>query len=94
VTAVCLAVSALYELVEWWAALLTGAAATAFLATQGDPWDTQWDMGLALVGALTAQLVLGRVHDRQLAPVVRYRACTSVPGSRERQPDTGGSGCE
>jgi putative membrane protein len=67
VTCVCLAFSALYELVEWWTALLTGSAATAFLGTQGDPWDTQWDMCLALVGALTAQLVLGRVHDRQLA---------------------------
>jgi putative membrane protein len=67
VTGVCLAVSALYELVEWWAALLTGAAATAFLATQGDPWDTQWDMCLALIGAVTAQLLLGRLHDRHLA---------------------------
>jgi putative membrane protein len=66
VTCVCLAFSAFYELVEWWTALLTGSAATAFLGTQGDPWDTQWDMCLALVGALTAQLVLGRVHDRQL----------------------------
>jgi putative membrane protein len=66
VTAVCLAISASYELVEWMAALLTGAAATAFLATQGDPWDTQWDMFLALVGAVTAQLLLGRLHDRQL----------------------------
>jgi putative membrane protein len=67
VTAVCLAFSALYELIEWWTALLTGSAATAFLGTQGDPWDTQWDMFLALVGALSAQALLGRVHDRQLA---------------------------
>jgi putative membrane protein len=66
VTAVCLAVSALYELVEWWTALATGEAATAFLGTQGDPWDTQWDMFLALVGALTAQATLARVHDREL----------------------------
>jgi putative membrane protein len=63
----CLAFSAFYELVEWWTALATGEAATAFLGTQGDPWDTQWDMFLALVGALLAQLALGRVHDRQLA---------------------------
>ena len=66
VTCACLAFSAFYELVEWWTAALTGSAATAFLGTQGDPWDTQWDMFLALVGALLSQLLLGRVHDRQL----------------------------
>jgi putative membrane protein len=66
VTCVCLAFSAFYELVEWWTAEATGAAATAFLGTQGDPWDTQWDMFLALLGALLSQLLLGRVHDRQL----------------------------
>ena len=69
VTCVCLAFSAFYELVEWWKAEATGSAATAFLGTQGDPWDTQWDMCFALVGALTAQLAVGRVHDRQMAPV-------------------------
>jgi len=67
VTCVCLAVSAVYELVEWSAAAATGAAADAFLGTQGDPWDTQKDMLLAGIGAITAQLVLSRVHDRQLA---------------------------
>jgi len=66
VTCVCLAISAVYEFVEWWTAVATGEAATAFLGTQGDPWDTQWDMFLALIGALTAQLTLPRVHDRQL----------------------------
>ena len=66
VTCVCLAFSAFYELVEWWTAEATGAAATAFLGTQGDPWDTQWDMFFALLGALVSQLLLGRVHDRQL----------------------------
>ena len=66
VTCVCLAFSAFYELVEWATALATGSAATAFLGTQGDPWDTQWDMFLALVGALTSQTLLGRIHDRQL----------------------------
>ena len=65
-TCVCLAFSAFYELVEWWTAELTGSAATAFLGTQGDPWDTQWDMFLALLGALLSPLLLGRVHDRQL----------------------------
>jgi putative membrane protein len=69
VICVCLAFSAFYELVEWWTALGTGEAATAFLGTQGDVWDTQWDMFLALLGALTAQLTLGRLHDRQLARV-------------------------
>jgi len=67
VTSVCLAISACYELVEWWTAVATGEAATAFLGTQGDPWDTQWDMFTALVGALTAQLTLARVHDRELS---------------------------
>jgi len=67
VTCVCLAVSACYEFIEWWTAVATGDSATAFLGTQGDPWDTQWDMFLALVGALTAQLTLTRVHERQLS---------------------------
>jgi putative membrane protein len=69
VSCVCLAVSASYELVEWGMAVATGEAAAAFLGTQGDPWDTQWDMFLALLGALAAQLLLGRLHDRQLAPL-------------------------
>ncbi len=66
-TAVALAISALYELVEWWAALALGQGAEAFLGTQGDPWDTQWDMFMALLGAIAAQLALARVQDRQLA---------------------------
>jgi putative membrane protein len=67
VAACCLAISAFYEFLEWWTALIVGGAADAFLATQGDVWDTQWDMFLALCGALTAQLLLARLHDRQLA---------------------------
>lgn len=66
VVCVCLAISAFYELIEWWAALLIGAEADEFLATQGDVWDTQWDMFLALIGVVAAQLLLGRWHDRQL----------------------------
>ncbi len=62
-----LALSATYELVEWWTAAGTGEAADAFLGTQGDVWDTQWDMMLAGIGAITAQLLLSRWHDRQLA---------------------------
>lgn len=67
VVCVSLAVSAFYELIEWWAALMIGAQADEFLATQGDVWDTQWDMFLALCGALSAQLLLVRLHDRQIA---------------------------
>jgi putative membrane protein len=66
VTAFCLAISACYEFVEWWAAVLGGSAADAFLGTQGDVWDTQWDMFMAFIGAIVAQVVLSRVHDRQL----------------------------
>ena len=66
VTAVALSISALYELVEWRVAVATGTAADAFLGSQGDIWDTQWDMFMALVGALCAQLMLARWHDRQL----------------------------
>ena len=62
-----LGISAIYEFTEWWAALAGGDAAGAFLGTQGDVWDTQWDMFLAGCGAVTAQFLLGRVHDDQLA---------------------------
>jgi putative membrane protein len=70
VTSICLAFSAFYELIEWWTALISRDAGEAFLGTQGDQWDTQWDMFLALIGALASQLGLRRVHDRQLAPYV------------------------
>jgi putative membrane protein len=66
VVSVCLAISALYELVEWWAALIGGEGADAFLGTQGDQWDTQWDMFVALLGAATALLIFSRFHDRQI----------------------------
>jgi putative membrane protein len=74
VCCVALAISALYELIEWWVAVGTGTAADAFLATQGDIWDTQWDMFLALCGAMLVQPLLGPWHDRQLSallPVTR-----------------------
>ena len=67
VVSICLAFSAFYELIEWWSALIYGAAAEQFLATQGDVWDTQWDMFCALIGALSALALLSRLHDRQLA---------------------------
>src|SRR3954454_12044426 len=66
VACVCLSVSACYEFVEWPAAVLGGSSADAFLGTQGDVWDTQWDMLMALVGAFSALVLLSRVHDRQL----------------------------
>lgn len=62
----CLGVSALYELIEWQAAVWLGSGADAFLATQGDPWDTQKDMALAGAGAILAQRLLSGTHERQL----------------------------
>jgi putative membrane protein len=67
VVSVCLAVSVLYELIEWWVALLSEEAAESFLGTQGYIWDTQADMFYALIGALAAVVLLARPHDRQLA---------------------------
>lgn len=66
VTSVCLAISAFYEFIEWWTAIIGGESAESFLGTQGDVWDTQWDMFLAFMGALMAQLMLSSIHDRQL----------------------------
>jgi putative membrane protein len=62
----CLGFSAFYELIEWWVALLSKEAADSFLGTQGYIWDTQSDMFYALIGAVLALLLLGRVHDRQM----------------------------
>lgn len=67
----CMALSAVYELMEWAAALIMGQGADAFLGTQGDPWDTQTDMFLAGVGAVASLVFLRRAHDRQLAEVSR-----------------------
>ena len=66
VTALCLSISACYEFIEWWSAVLGGSAANDFLGTQGDVWDTQWDMFIAFIGAIVAQLTLARVQDREL----------------------------
>jgi len=67
VLCVCLAISACYEFIEWWSALIGGSGADAFLGTQGDPFDTQADMLMALIGAFAAQLLLARRHDREIA---------------------------
>jgi putative membrane protein len=69
VVSICLSVSALYELIEWWVALLSQEAAEAFLGTQGYEWDTQSDMFLALLGAVLAIVTLSGWHDRQLQHV-------------------------
>jgi putative membrane protein len=69
VVCVCLAFSACYEFIEWWTALAEGQAAVEFLGTQGDVWDTQWDMFMALTGAILAQVLLSRIHDRELRSI-------------------------
>jgi putative membrane protein len=69
VLSICLGISAFYELIEWWTALASGAAAIDFLGTQGDVWDTQWDMLMALIGSILGQAALSRLHDRQLTRV-------------------------
>lgn len=71
VLCICLAISATYELIEWAAAVLLGQGADEFLGTQGDPWDTQSDMFLALIGASVALLLFSRWHDRQILSTVR-----------------------
>lgn len=66
VVCICLAFSAFYEMIEWWVAVLGGSSAESFLGTQGDVWDTQWDMFLALVGSMASLLLMGRLHDRSM----------------------------
>ena len=66
VCCICLSISVMYEFIEWWTAVLEGGAADAFLGTQGDVWDTQWDMFCALIGSIAAQLLLVKIHDKQI----------------------------
>ncbi len=66
IISICLAISAFYELIEWWTSVAQGASAEAFLGTQGDPWDAQSDMLFALVGAIVALLLLSKLHDKLL----------------------------
>ena len=70
IVSICLAISAMYELLEWRVSIATGSKGDAFLGTQGDIWDTQEDMATALLGAIVAPLLLGRLHDRQIARTV------------------------
>jgi putative membrane protein len=82
-----LALSACYEFIEWWVAVASGTAGDAFLGTQGDVWDTQWDMFLALCGSILAQVLLGPWHERLLRGVNTVTFSddaipASVPGRR------------
>jgi putative membrane protein len=81
VCSICLAFSACYEFIEWWSALLGGDSAAAFLGTQGDVWDTQWDMFLALVGSILAQLLLAGRQDRELGKLYCCRQVSVVTQS-------------
>lgn len=67
VPSICLAISAFYEFIEWWTAVIQGASAEAFLGTQGDPWDAQSDMLFALIGAISALVFLSKIHDKYLS---------------------------
>ncbi|HXI10836.1 MAG TPA: DUF2238 domain-containing protein [Thermodesulfobacteriota bacterium] len=73
VVCVCLAASAFYEFIEWWVAVASGTAADAFLATQGDVWDTQWDMFMSFIGTFISQVTLRGAHDRALERLLRGR---------------------
>ena len=79
----CLALSAVYELIEWWVALSTGESAEAFLGTQGYVWDTQSDMALALAGAICALLFLSRLHDSQLQKILKNASPPAQSGTQE-----------
>lgn len=75
---ICLAISAFYELIEWWVAILSKEAAEAFLGTQGYIWDTQSDMACALFGAMLALVVLSRTHDRQIGKLIAEQVQLSL----------------
>ena len=74
VISIALAISASYEIIEWWSALgVDPEAGTAFLGTQGDIWDAQWDMFLALIGASLSQLLFAKIQDRQMQEMKRFQ---------------------
>jgi len=70
IISICLAISASYELIEWGVAEATGSAADAFLGTQGDVWDTQWDMFMALLGAIISLVSISNLHDKYLRKLI------------------------
>jgi putative membrane protein len=88
VVCVVMAVSAFWELFEWWSALIGGDSADDFLGTQGDIWDTQWDMFMAMIGAVASQLLLSRVHDRQLARLSAPPPVAGAPTAATPAPPT------
>lgn len=67
VVSICMGASALFEVFEWWGAVITGRSAGSFLGTQGDVWDTQKDMFICFIGSIVSLLMLARLHNRQLA---------------------------
>ena len=87
IVSVCLAISAFYELIEWWVAIMSGESAEAFLGTQGYIWDTQSDMMYALTGAIMALLLLSRWHDKQLNGT-RKRARFKSKENQQKKPWT------
>ncbi len=80
VICIAMAISAVYELIEWWAALGLGQGADEFLGTQGDPWDTQSDMFMALIGATVALAGFSRLQDRQIGKIAPILQQTKVDG--------------
>ncbi len=78
VVCICLAASAAYELLEWLSAVILGQGAEQFLGTQGDEWDSQWDMFMALIGAASALLIFSRYHDRQISSLQRQTGMVSL----------------
>ncbi len=78
IISICLAFSAFYELIEWWVAIATGENAEAFLGTQGYIWDTQSDMGIALLGAISSLIALSFWHDKQLSMLANKPESTKV----------------
>jgi putative membrane protein len=74
VLSICMGISVFYEFIEWWTAVIADEASIEFLGTQGDVWDTQWDMFLCMCGAILAQLTLAGVQDRQLGAAAKAPA--------------------